>query len=306
MHDDRVIIAVDVGGTHTRAVVLQSLRQVSAVVVLKTMPSGATSICETISDLCRELIGKNEHVEGIAVAMACVVRPESGIVETSRKFSIQQPTDLGEMLQSALKLPTIVRTEISMAALGETTAAVPSSSRNLVVLTVGTGVGAGVVLGGVLYRGLRGCAGEVGHIPVVQSSEARLCVCGRRGCIESYAASRSITRAVAAGPWERPEEAVKAALEGDREALKAVGATSKYIALAASICANAFDPEVIMLRGGFVRGIWPLVSDSIQEHFSEYSLSPNIPLLLSRFGEDGVFRGLAIEWATGAHEFPRT
>jgi glucokinase len=292
------ILTVDIGGTFMRAALVQGTKIVKKTAI-QTPHDGIQSLLQKILHLKQQLESETELLAGgVAVAFASVVEPQSGIVEKSSKFGIEKRTDLQKLLLAATGLPAIVRTELSMAALGEISVEEQDNPGNMVVLTVGTGLGAGIILQGRVYYGTSGFAGEIGHIPIVRSSTSRSCPCGRRGCLESYAASRSVTRSVGAGPWNSPEEAVSAAQKGDSKALLALYETGRYIGLAATICANTYDPARIILRGGFVRAIWPLIFKEIYQVFAASSLSPSTTLMLSQLNEDGVFWGLRTEWSS--------
>jgi glucokinase len=297
LDDAQTILAVDVGGTFTRAVLMRGAESVEGKSVVQTPHGGAQLLCRRVIELKEELEREaGLSVHGIAVALGCIVEPRSGIVEKSLKLGFETRINLQEIFRDVTGLPAVVRSELSMAALGETVGGGRGGGSSLVVLTVGTGLGAGIVIQGRLYFGATGCAGEIGHIPVVHSPTARPCSCGRRGCLESYAASRSVTRIVGAGPWGTPEEAVREAQGGGREAMSALGRTGRYIALAAAICVNTYDPELVILRGGFVRAIWPLISDEVHRAFADLSLRPETVIRLSHLDEDAVFLGLQAEW----------
>jgi len=199
------------------------------------------------------------------------------------------------MLEDGIGLPTRIRTELSMAALGEFATQTATRYNDIVVVTIGTGLGVGVVIGGRLWLGVRGLTGEIGHIPVVGSEDALPCHCGRRGCLELYSTAGALTRRATSGKWKAPEEVVAAAFSGQEEALAMITQTGRFIALAALICRNAYDPEAIVLRGGFIRAIWSLISDVVASPPEDHSLWPHVPVKLSSLGDDGVFWGLLQE-----------
>jgi glucokinase len=291
-----ILLVVDVGGTWTRVAIMRGASEILGRETAPTPRGDVEKLIRTISDL-RHRVESLSGVEASAIGLAlgCAVQPDGGIIVSGQKLGFSQGTDILTPIQDLLQLPTIVRTEISMAAIGEIIAGSARGMHDLVVLTIGTGLGAGIIIGGRLYRGCTGIAGEIGHIPVVRSSDARVCACGRRGCLEAYAAAPSLVTNDVTDKEDTPESIVQSALDGDLTAKGLLIETAGYIGLAISICANTYDPEIVILRGGFISAIWPIISAEAMHAVARWSLARHVNVRISSLGEDGVFFGLAAE-----------
>jgi len=292
LSDSTGILTVDVGGTWTRVALMHGTLDLLAKETAPTPIGDIDNLVQTIYELCC----KAEKSSGITastigLALGCAVDSETGTIIAGRKLGLSPGLDILGAVKNKFRMPAIVRTEISMAALGETLAGCAQGLSNVIVLTIGTGLGVGVIINGHLYRGSSASAGEIGHIPVVNSRDARLCSCGQRGCLEAYVTAPSLV----AGTAATPEGVVQAACDGDPSAKSALLVTAGYIGLTIAICANTFDPELIVLRGGFIEAIWPLISQFALATAAERSIPHLADVRLSPLGKDGVFYGLAAE-----------
>lgn len=293
-----VLLAVDVGGTFTRGALVRIFdHRILARAKLETHIGDVQGLLRDLKALSEKLEHRVTTAPVAAgIALACPVDPQKNITGFSQKLGLESGTNLIALLQDALSLPSFVHTELSMAALGEHTCGLGQGHSSVVVLTVGTGVGAGVIANNQLLLGATGSAGEIAHIPVAFSNDARPCLCGRRGCLEAYANARSVTFRDGQRSDLTPRQVVKSAQAGKTVALEALRVTGNYIGLAIAICINAYNPELIVLRGGFIRAVWPLVSNEALNIVTNMSLAPDTPVKLSPLRDDGVFLGLVVRW----------
>lgn len=279
---------------------MQGSAKILARANVRTPRNGADGLAQAIARLSstvQQSAGVSADAAGLAVG--CPVSLD-GAVRSGEKLSLSSTSDVLGAVRRVLRLPVIVRTELSMAALGELAMGTLCGFSDVVVLTIGSGLGAGVIADGRLYRGSSGTPGEIGHIQVVRSGNARLCACGRRGCLEAYASAKSLVVDIEGLPEASPESVLEAAGRGDIDAKRLLRKTARYIGLAISICANAYDPQVILLRGGFARAAWPLISLTALESAARSSVAGQVEVRLSALGDDGVFFGLAAELMAGA------
>jgi glucokinase len=155
-------------------------------------------------------------------------------------------------LERLLGVPVRADNDANMAAYGEWRHGAGRGVANLILLTVGTGIGAGIIADGRLLRGGRGYAGEAGHMPVRPDGEA--CACGGRGCLETEASARSIVRryreATGSGEPITAEEIQARAAAGDASARAAVAESARFLGIGLGILINLFNPEKILLGGG--------------------------------------------------------
>jgi glucokinase len=174
---------------------------------------------------------------------------------------------------------------------------------DVIFLTVSTGIGAGIILGGQIYRGANGLAGEVGH--TVVDLNGLLCGCGRRGCWEMIASGtahrRRIREAYGSGTWPNldeepsPESVTQRAMAGDRAARALVLRTARYLGIGVANLANLYDPEAVIFTGGFARNNWELIYDYLLHEVREQAFSQQTELLLTALGDDaGILGGASL------------
>jgi glucokinase len=298
-----VLFAVDVGGTSTRAALVQASNdEILARDVIPTPLGELERLLVGLDGLKRRLERRaGLQADGVGLAFACPVDPRTGTIGLSDKLGLEPGTDVVGLLQERMPLPCLVGTELSMAALGEYVCGAGQGHSDLVVLSIGTGIGAGVIAGGELLLGASGSAGEVAHHPIDLSNDARPCLCGRKGCLEAYACAGSVTFVDGTPSPSTPRQVLEAARAGDAAALEAVRTTGRYIGLTLVICINVYNPELIVLRGGFGRAIWPLIAPQARHIVETASLVPDTPVAISPLADDGVFFGLAAQWKRGKH-----
>ena len=267
--------------------------------VVKPTPHGSESdLKRTLQALqCAVAEQSGGTFSAVALGLACPVDTARGIITHGGKIGLHAGANLAALASDATGLPAFIRTELAMACLGEHRFGAGKGRKNLVVLTVGTGVGAGVVIDGMLYRGSNGVAGEIGHVPVDLSASAKVCrTCGRKGCLEAYASSAALLERGVGEHWQTANDVAAAAERGEPRAIDAIKVTAEMIGVVMALCVNTFDPEILVLRGGTARAVWPVGGASARKIFTSLSLSSQTPVEFSPLGEDGVFWGLAAEW----------
>lgn len=195
--------------------------------------------------------------------------------------------------------------DANVAALGEMYRGVGAGYKNLVMITLGTGVGGGVIINGKIVPGACGAAGEIGHMPV-NEDETAVCGCGRKGCLEQYASAKGIARVAKLCLAESDEETVlrrtdhvtakdifDAAKEGDAFAARMVETLGKTLGMACARIAAAIDPEAFVIGGG-VSGAGSILTDVIEKYYKQYAFHAvrETKILLAKLGNDaGIYGG---------------
>lgn len=202
----------------------------------------------------------------------------------------------------------VVDNDVNVMALGEINQGAGKGVDNLVFVKIGTGIGAGIICEGNLYRGSSGCAGDIGHISVNKSGP--LCHCGNRGCLEAYAggpaiAERALTEAQAGrspillkyyeknGKLLRTEDVGDAAREGDALAIEVIRESGQYIGDVLAGLVNFFNPQMIVIGGG-VRNLGNLLLSSIRQtvlHRSTSLATRDLHIVFSETGPDAGVLG---------------
>jgi len=258
-------IGVDVGGTKIAAGVVDEKGVIVEMLRRPTPAANASRTVELISEAVRELMSRHE-VEAVGIGAA-------GFVEESRSSVVFAPNlawrnePVARHVEDRTGLPVIVENDANAAAWAETKLGAARGHDHVVMITIGTGIGGGLVLNGELYRGRWGMAGEPGHYRVVP--DGRLCGCGNRGCWEQYASGSALVAEARDFARRSPGAAVRllqlaggtpegitgpdvtvAAREGDAAALRCFGIISRWLGEGLADMAAILDPGCFVLGGG--------------------------------------------------------
>lgn len=255
---------IDLGGTNMKAGLFSPQGVLLGEASRPTDASrGAQAVCMDMADIVRELVQRTgrrmEEVAGIGVGCPGTVEADTGIILYSNNLAWEN-YPLGARLAAQTGCRVTVGNDANVAALGEAAAGCGKNAHSLVVLTLGTGVGSGVVIGGRVLTGYTGAACEIGHM-AIQDGGA-LCTCGRRGCLEAYASATALLRMTRDAMREHPESslcrmgeitgktAFDAAQAGDAAAQRVVEQYIHFLAVGVANVVNIFFPEVIGFSGG--------------------------------------------------------
>jgi glucokinase len=288
-------IGVDLGGTNLRwGVIDASGQKLFHDQVLR--PKQPDEIVAAIRHGILACLDRYPDAKGAGVAVP-------GIVKDGQIISV----NLGwidfnlEKKLAGVRVPVAVLNDMSAGALGELHFGRARGLKNIVFITVSTGIGAGIIINGQVYKGTDGHAGEVGHMVV--DLNGLLCGCGRRGCWEMIASGtahkRRIKEAFASGTWANetveptPAEVTEQAALGDKAAKALVLRTARYLGIGVANLANLYDPEAVIFTGGFARNTWELIHDYLEQEVHEQSFSQNVKLLLTELGDDAGLLGAA-------------
>jgi len=261
-------LGVAVGGTKVLGGVVDELGTVVKTARRDTPREGGAALTQAIADVAKELMSEFT-IDSVGVSAA-------GFVSSDRKTMLATPNiagwngvDLDYQLTSLIGLPVVIENDANAAAWGEARFGAGRGKRHMLMLTVGTGIGGGIVVNGELYRGAFGIAAEIGHIRVVP--EGHLCGCGARGCFEQYASGNALMRhareAIAASPdiarnlLSRGDGTLEvltgkaitdAARDGDAVALAAFNTTAQWLGAGIASLAVVLDPECVVIGGGVI------------------------------------------------------
>lgn len=276
------VVAFDLGGTHLRVALIDHTGQILTQLKSET-PEDASS-----DDVIRALVEAERKCRadaGVAcseVFAAAVMVP--GIVDKANAVVVQAPNlpclynfPLKQALEKEFRWPVVLENDANAAAIGEVWLGAARGCRNVVCITLGTGVGGGVILDGQLLRGSDGSAGEIGHCAVEPFSGLH-CKCGNEGCLEMFASARSIVRMAGESLPRFPNSALNGqtitarklyelGLEGDDLALTVFDRMGTYLGIAVSNLINLLSPEIIVIGGGVANG-WSLFEGSMRKQIA--------------------------------------
>lgn len=265
----RFILGIDIGGTKLAVGLVTPAGELVAQDRVPTLASeGPDQVIVRLIDLCRRVVAQAgiawSQVLAAGVGCGGPLDPRTGVIKDPPNLPGWVEVPLVRLLEEALGVPVYLDNDANAAALGEHRFGAGRGVANMVYLTISTGVGGGVVVGGQLYQGENGNAGEIGHMSLV--FDGRPCNCGSRGCLEAYASGTSIAararEAVLAGeesllvslagsPEAITGETVMAAMQqNDRLALRIWEETMEILGAGVANVINIFNPRRVVLGGG--------------------------------------------------------
>ena len=249
-----VRIGIDIGGTDTKIGLVDVHNKLLDSVCIPTKAERpADEVIRTVAETALSILDKNgiamEQCVGVGIGVPGTVDRKKGIVRYSNNIRWEDVPLVKEM-STYLPIPVEIANDADCAALGETIAGAGKECSDVVMITLGTGVGGGVVLDGEIYEG-RGIGGsELGHMVIVENGEP--CTCGRRGCLEAYASATALKREAKRASKKEliPSEIFALAKQGD-PAMKEVGEIYiRRLGLGIVNIVNIFRPQLVLLGGG--------------------------------------------------------
>jgi glucokinase len=250
------VLGVDVGGTTVTVVVRDGDGHVRAAAA-EPMPAhlAPSAAMQSVAVLAREVAGRAgveaAHLAAAGLAVPGDVDAGRGVLRFAPNLPGWRDVPVGRIVAEALGVPVAVEHDVRMAALGEARLGAGRGVASFVCVTVGTGIGAAIVLDGRLYRGVSDAAGEIGHVPV--PGDGAPCGCGRRGCLETMASGRAIAaraRARGAAAGVTAAEVFAAAKAGDAACAAVVADATAALAAGLTALVNVLNPAVIAVGGG--------------------------------------------------------
>ena len=309
-------IGVDLGGTNISVgVVSEELKIVGRGVVSTNAPRPADQIFDDISlaiDMAVKNAGINkEEIRSVGVGTPGTVNKSNGYIEFANNLNFKQ-VPAKEMLEKLLGLPVYLDNDANCAALGEAVAGVGKGSKNFVAITLGTGVGSGIIIDGKIINGANYAAGEMGHMVIAVDGEH--CNCGRRGCWEQYASATALIRQTKDAMkhhqdsimWKIVEDNIEktngrtafdAMRQGDPTGKEVVDRYVYYVAVGIVNIINALQPEFICLGGGIANEketlLEPVRMHVFRERYSHYS-EIQTEIVSAELGNDAGIIGAAL------------
>ncbi|HZA19680.1 MAG TPA: ROK family glucokinase [Actinomycetota bacterium] len=267
MGSKTAVIAIDVGGTGTKGAIVNRDGEILLRVERPTDPSAGTkSILTAVEELLQRSDAVDAEVGSVGIGAAGFIDARSGSVTFAPNLVYDDP-HVAAAVHAQVGLPVVVDNDANAAAWGERAFGTAVGSDNVVMLTLGTGIGSGIIVDGRLVRGHTGAGAELGH--TVVNPDGPLCNCGLRGCLEQFASGQAIARMGMQAAQEDPDSSIiafsgsldgitaehvaKAARQLDEPARAVMREAGRYLGIGMSNVANLFDPEIIVLTGGVLR-----------------------------------------------------
>ncbi len=308
------LIGVDLGGTNLKTGLVNMDGNILKKVVTDT-GGGKDVVLEQIVNSIKNIIsnsGKDKsEITGIGIGTPGLVDSEKGIIRGLTNIEGFENVHMKEYVECALDIPTSVDNDVNVMAYGELKCGAGKNAMNIVCLTLGTGVGGGIIIDGEIYRGSSLSAGEIGHIPV--NINGPKCICGGRACLESYIGRDRIIKRTIEKLTQRKESIIPKLVEGDLEkitpkiiyeaaaagdmlAIEIWRETAQYLATALAGIINVLNPELIVIGGGVANAgkyLFDPLRDMIKKRVFPF-LAEKTKIVRAQLGEEAGIIGSAM------------
>jgi glucokinase len=289
-----VMIGIDLGGTSMRALVVDRRNKILALEKIPTNPTQrpertVTDLAGMVDEVVKMAGLTRANVQGVSIGAPGAVDPRKGIVHHAPNLGWKEFA-LGQKLNARLNVPIFVENDVNVGVVGEHALGAARGTDDVVGIFVGTGIGGGIILAGELYEGLRGAAGELGHM--ILDINGPLCGCGRHGCAEALASRTAMERDVRGeikkggkshvlkimrerGKDRMTSSVILRALRKNDPVMKKVLARAQfYLALLVANVVNLLDPECIVIGGGVAERLGEEYVAPAREQAKAYFLDP--------------------------------
>ncbi|MBU8905735.1 ROK family glucokinase [Desertibacillus haloalkaliphilus] len=310
---EKWLVGVDVGGTTTKMAFITEIGDIVKKWEINTNTKDAgkhitTEIANSITEQLQTLGQQKQMLIGIGVGAPGFIDMETGFIYKAVNIGWEN-FPLKDELEQATGLPVIVDNDANIAAVGEMWRGAGDKAEHLLCVTLGTGVGGGVIVNGEILHGVNGMAGEIGHLTSIAEGGAP-CNCGKTGCLETIASATGISRLAKEGIEKQKDsllytvnerkgeisakDVFEAAKGGDELAIEVVKSVSLHLGLAIANLANALNPEKIVIGGG-VSNAGDILLTHVQDAFQRFALSraqEGVEVTIATLGNDaGVIGG---------------
>jgi glucokinase len=264
----RCVVGVDVGGTKMLAGVVDERLQVHARAHRPTEGMEQNVLVETLTEVIEELRRATPHtIEAVGLGIPAMIDQDRGVALNAINLPITNLA-LRDVMAERVGLPVTMDNDGNLTALAEQRHGAARGYRHVVALTVGTGIGGGLILDGELYRGSIGAGAELGHMVIDVNGPPCQGFCPNRGCLETYASGTALVRLAREIAAERPDSAMgkvvasgreltgplvtELAFDGDQAAVDALTKVGTYLGVGIASYVNIFNPEAVVVGGGVI------------------------------------------------------
>ena len=295
----RIALALDLGGTNIRLAAVGEDGTIYSRLRAET-PKGASGgdVVDRIinlADECRSGIENGSRVFAIAAAVPATIDIEAGVLTKLPNLKCLEGVSLRDELSKRLGIEAILENDATAAAIGENWMGVSRGVDDSICVTLGTGVGGGLIINGRPFRGKDGTAGEVGHICV--ESEGVPCGCGGRGCVEQYASATAVVRIARESGLDVDSalSVYELATGGNEVAAGVFQSMGSYLGIGLASLVNVLNPEMIVIGGG-VAAAWDCFIDVVRKEVDGRSFrepAERVKIVRAELGDDAGILGAA-------------
>ena len=308
-----IAIGIDIGGMSIKGAAVDSSGRVYETFSMpceKGEPGEIT--IRKLAEIVKEYIstfGLEDKIVGIGIGCPGTLDVENGVVEYSNNLGWNN-RPIAALMNEVLPYPVRLTNDANAAALGEAKYGAGEEYNNIIMLTLGTGVGGGIIIDGKLYEGNLGKGGELGHTVVQVDGEQ--CTCGRKGCLEAYASATALMRETKKAMLNNEQSLMwnicpnidmvggkvpfEAAKQGDEAAIEVLNNYIKYLGEGILNYCNIFRPEAIVLSGGIANAgdyLFSRLNQYVRDRNYGYKMTPEVKILPAELGYDSGKIGAA-------------
>ena len=307
-------IGIDLGGTNIKAGVVNENYEIISKATTKTLlPRPAEEICADMAKVSLEAMEqaglKLENIESIGIGTPGTANSETGIIEYSNNLGFLN-LPVVELMQKYINKPFYVENDANAAAYGEFIAGAAKGANDAVCITLGTGVGGGIIINGKIYSGFNFAGAEIGHTVIDPNGPE--CTCGRKGCFEVFSSATGLVRMTkdamledkASVMWQMNEEdgkvsartAFNAMRAGDRAGKAVVDKYIRYLACGITNTINIFQPDILCIGGGVCNEGDPLLlplKELVAKEIYTKNSAKNTEIVIAKLGNDAGIIGAA-------------
>ena len=309
--NNELIFAADLGGTHLRTATVDTQGKIHFRSKQST-PQGTgpgeivAAIVAAVHEYKAAIGDASDGLKAVSIVVPGTVKVETGTVVKAPNLPCLDNFPLAATLTRELGLPAILENDANAAAVGEMWQGAARGCRTIICVTLGTGVGGGIILDGELWRGVDGAAAEIGHM-CVDPFGGVACTCGSRGCLEVFASATAIVRMTREAKPRHPDSVLSkvedltaqsifaAGLEGDELALEIFRRMGVYLGIGLANLINILNPAMIVIGGGVVNG-WDLFEKHMMQQVEERAfplLAARVKIERAKCGDDAGLLGAA-------------
>lgn len=307
---EKLAVGVDLGGTNIKFGVISSKGKIIKKLSLNCRAAeGPDKVIKQIKSGIKEILaGSKKHIRGIGIGSPGVVSTKKGTVENPPNFPGWTKINLGKIISKEFNLKCFVENDANAAAVGELIFGAGKKLNSFVMITLGTGVGGGIILNRKLYRGEIGAAGEIGHMSIDYNGPQ--CKCGSKGCIEAFVGNNYLISKIKSDLALKPNQKIlklvkndidqlspiiiqQAAEQGDEFALDVIKEMGEQIGSALASVSNLLDVSTFIIGGGvagFGNPLFEAVTHSIQARVIT-SLKNRVRILPAKLKNEAGIKG---------------
>ena len=302
-------IGIDLGGTNIKVGLVDENYNIVAKATCKTdLPRPAEEIADSIAETVWKALNDAkvtiDELNSIGIGTPGTASRDTGVVLYSCNLGFRN-TDLRSLIGARLGKQVYVENDANAAAFGEVLAGAGKGCRDVVVVTLGTGVGGGIIIDGRILTGTNGAGGEIGHIHI-EDAETETCGCKNKGCLEQYASATGVTRlanrrlakddapSVLRGGEISAKTVFDAVKAGDKVAIEIAEQFGEYLGKGLAVVANVVDPQIFVIGGG-VSKAGDILFKYIEPSYKRCAFGPckQAKFALAELGNDAGIYGAA-------------